>query len=124
MSYKLAVEGEAIAELPEDERFADIVEEPKYMQKTSLSDPEKKIEKLIMNVKITGKNLAEYFPNLTSARLIANKLKTGLEEEDLKKWVGNRIFWGKIAEQNVGGNIKKVLYVTDVKPTPKKPNEK
>ena len=121
MSFKLAVEGEAIAAMPEGERFADIVEPaPTYVKLPDLRDTEKEVEKLLLTVKIKGENVAEYYPHLTSARFIANRLGTGLEEEDLKKWVGNRIIWGKVLDKDVFGTIKKVLYVTEVTSIPKK----
>ncbi len=121
MSFKLAVEGEAIAAMPEEERFADIVEPaPTYIKLPDLRDTEKEVEKLLLTVKIKGENIAEYYPHLTSARFIANRLGTGLEEEDIKKWVGNRIIWGKVLDKDVFGTMKKVLYVTEVTTTPKK----
>jgi len=111
----LAVEGQAISEKPENEQFADIINpEPRYETIKSLEDPNKTKEKLILNVKISGKDMAEYYPNKTSARFIANRLGT-----DMTKWAGNRMFW-KILDQKVAGMDKKVLYVVKVEPTPKK----
>ncbi len=119
MSFKLAVEGEAINAMPEEERFADIIEPaPVYIMQPDLKDPRKEIEKLLVTVKIKGKNIAEYFPHKTSARFIANRIGTGLEEEDMKKWVGYRIVWGTILDKDVFGQMKKVLYVTEVTPIP------
>jgi len=108
----LAVEGQAISEKPNNEHFADIINpEPRYETIKSLENPEKTKEKLILNVRISGKDQAEYYPNKTSARFIANRLGT-----DMKKWAGNRIFW-KILDQKVAGMDKKVLYVVKVEPT-------
>lgn len=121
MSFKLAVEGEAIAAMPKEDRFADIVMPfPVYIKKKDLKDPEKEVEKLLLTVKIKGENIAEYYPHLTSARFIANRLGTGLEEKDLEKWIGNRIIWGSILDKDVFGTMKKVIYVTEVTPTPEK----
>jgi len=113
MAYKLAVEGAAIKALPHEEHWFEIIAPaPRYEQVPDLSDPDKKKEKLIMNVKIKGNMTAEYYPNLTSARFMANRNGTGLEIDDLKKWIGSKFMWGSIVKQNVGGNMKDVLYVT------------
>lgn len=109
----LAVEGAAIAAKPETEHFADMIQpKPRYEEVPSLDNPEKNKRKLIIKVKISGKDLAEYYPNNTSGRFIANRLGT-----DMNKWPGNRIFW-KIMDQKVVGVDKKVLYVKRVEPTP------
>jgi len=44
----------------------------------------------------------------------------------MKKWVGKKITWGKIMDMMIGGQEKKVLYVTAVEdPVPtEKPGEK
>ncbi len=110
----LAVEGAAIAAKPDKEHFADIINPiPRYEEVPSLEDPNKVKKKLIMNVLISGKNIAEYYPNKTSSRFIANKMGT-----DMTKWIGQRIFWN-ILDQKVAGQDKKVLYVEKVEPTPK-----
>ena len=112
---ELAVEGQAIAEKPKQEQFADIINpEPRYEEIPSLDDNTKTKEKLILNVKISGKDRAEYYPNKTSSRFIANRIGT-----DMAKWAGNRIFW-KILDQKVAGQDKKVLYVEKVEQTPTK----
>jgi hypothetical protein len=113
--YKdLAVEGAAIEARPKQEWFADIIApEPRYEDVPSLEDPSKTKEKLIMNVKIAGKDLAEYYPNKTSSRFIANTIGTRMEG-----WIGARIFW-RINDQKVAGQDKKVLYVEKVERTPK-----
>ena len=104
----LAVEGTAIAAKPEQERYADIISpEPRYEAIPGL-DADDKRDKLIVNVKISGKDQAEYYPNKTSSRFIANKLGT-----DMKKWIGARIYWN-ILDQKVAGQDKKVLYVNKV----------
>ena len=105
----LAVEGAAIAAKPEQERFAEIISpEPRYEPIPSLEDGDNPKEKLIVNVRISGKDQAEYYPNKTSSRFIANKLGT-----DMKKWIGHRILWN-ILDQKVAGQDKKVLYVKKV----------
>lgn len=104
----LAVEGAAIAAKPQQERYADIISpEPRYEAIPGLEGDEKR-DKLVINVKISGKDQAEYYPNKTSSRFIANQLGT-----DMKKWIGCRIFWN-ILDQKVAGQDKKVLYVNKV----------
>ena len=109
----LAVEGAAIAAKPEHERFADIIApEPFYRDVKDLEDPEKTKRKLIIAVLIAGKDRAEYFPNKTSGRFIANEVGT-----KMINWIGKRIFW-EIRKQSVGGNDKQVLYIEKVEDIP------
>jgi len=109
----LMVEGQAIAELDNTEQFADIVEpEPFYRDLPKFSNPEESEEKLILNVRISGKDMAEYVPNKTSGKFIAQKLGT-----DMTQWLGKRIIWD-VREEMVAGNKKQVLYVVDVGATP------
>lgn len=115
--WSIAVEGAAIFELPENQRFGKIIEPaPKYQIDAGLTNPEKTKTKLIMMVELHDGKHAQYYPNRTSARKIASILKTDMTSEGMKKWVGQTIFWGKILDQNVMGQEKKVLYVTEVKP--------
>jgi len=107
----LAVEGAAIFAMPEEMRHCIIVEpEPRYIEIPSLDDPTKIKEKLVMQVKLSNGASAEYYPNKTSARVIANHCGT-----DMKEWIGKTITWGRIMDQVVGGVDKKVLYITEVK---------
>ncbi len=114
--WNIAVEGAAIAALPEAQRFAKIVEpSPAYKIDEGSTNPEKSKVKLIMTVELFDGRKADYYPNRTSARKIASILKTDLTDAGMKAWVGKVITWGKILDQMVGGQEKKVLYVTDVK---------
>lgn len=107
----LAVEGQAIFEMPESMRWAEIVDpEPRYEEIPSLQTPGETKEKLIMNVRLSNGSLAEYYPNKTSARFIASRLGT-----NMKNWKGNIIVWGSILDQNVAGQKKKVLYVNEIR---------
>jgi len=118
MSFKLAVEGDAVAAMEEKDRWADIIEPaPHYVMRPDPKDPKKEIEKLLVTVRIKGQNIAEYYPHLTSARFIANKLGTGLENEDVVNWVGYKVIWGSVVDKDVFGTMKKVIYVTDVQNT-------
>ena len=114
--WNIAVEGAAIAALPEAERIAKIIEPaPIYKVDEGGTNPDKTKVKLIMCVELVDGRKADYYPNRTSARKIASILKTDLTEEGMKKWMGKIIVWGKILDQMVGGQDKKVLYVTEVR---------
>lgn len=115
--WTIAIEGGQVFAMPEAERWADIVEPaPEYKLDADMSNPEKQKTKLICTVKTSDGRVCSYYMNRTSARFIAGKLKTDLTKEGMKKWVSHRIYWGKILDQMVGGQQKKVLYVSDVKP--------
>jgi len=113
--WNIAVEGAAIYAMPEKARFATIVEPfPEYRVDEGGTNPEKAKTKLIMTVLLSDGRKADYYPNRTSARKIASVLKTDLEAESMKTWAGKVIVWGKIMDMMVGGQEKKVLYITDV----------
>ena len=113
--WSIAVEGAAIAALPEKDRWAKIIEpSPEYRKDEQAPNAEKQRIKLIANVELSDGRKAEYYINRTSARKIASILKTDLTNEGMKAWVGHKVIWGKIMDQMVGGVDKKVLYVTDV----------
>ena len=119
--WKIAVEGAQIAELKPAERWADIIEPfPEYKKDENATNTQLNKIKLIVTVKLSDGRTADYYMNRTSARKVASVLKTDLSNEQMKSWVGNRIFWGKVLDQVIGGNEKKVIYVTKVEPTPKK----
>ena len=114
--WNIAVEGAAIFAMPEKDRFAKIVEPaPSYRVDEGGTNPEKSKVKLMMAVQLSDGRTADYYPNRTSARKIASLLKTDLTDIGMKKWVGKIIIWGKILDMLVGGQEKKVLYVTDVR---------
>ena len=108
----LALTGAMIAALPEAERWFEIVEEPKYEEVTSFQDPSKKIEKLILHIKLSNETTLDYFPNTRSSRVIARTIGT-----DMAKWKGTKWVWGKILKQLVGQSGEKdVLYITGTYP--------
>jgi len=116
--WSIAVEGAQIAALPEKQRWAIIREPaPEYKKDEGSTNPEKNRIKLIAHVELADGRKADYYMNRTSARKVASILKTDLSAEGMKSWVNYKIFWGQISDQNVGGQQKKVLYVTDAKPT-------
>lgn len=109
----LKVDAEAISKLPDNLRYADIVGYPVYNNVKDLSDPNKMIEKLVIPVKLSDGSLAKYYPNGSSAQFLASRLGT-----KFSRWIGQRMTWGKILDQNVRGTMRKVLYITDVADTP------
>lgn len=115
--WSIAVDGELLSEMPEKERWAKIVEAPEYKLDEQAPNSQKNKLKLIVSVELSDGRKADYYMNRTSARLVAKKLKTDLGAEGMKKWVGYKIFWGKLLDQNVGGQERKVPYVTDVQET-------
>lgn len=113
--WNIAVEGAAIYAMPQEQRYAKIVEPaPVYKVDEGGTNPEKSKVKLIMTVELADGRKADYYPNRTSARKIASVLKTDLKDTSMKKWLGKYIIWEKIMDMVVGGVDKKVLYVTDV----------
>ncbi len=116
--WSIAVEGTAIDAMPEQNRWAKIVEpSPEYMSDEGATNPDKNRIKLILHVELADGRKADYYMNRTSARFVAGALKTDLSAEGMRAWLQHKIFWGKILDQNVGGNMKKVLYVTKVEAT-------
>ena len=114
--WSIAVEGAIIAQLPESDRWGRIIEPaPEYRIDQDATNPEKQKVKLMLKVELKDGKKCDYYPNRTSARQISKILNTDLTSEAMKSWVGKTVFWGKIVEQNVMGQLKKVLYVTDVK---------
>lgn len=108
----LALTGEMIEKMPEAERWFEIVEEPRYESLTSFNDPSKKVEKLLLHVKLSNGNSVDYFPNTRSSRIIAKSIGT-----DMSKWKATKWFWGKILKQLVGQSGEKdVLYITSEYP--------
>ena len=108
----LALTGEMIIKFPEAERWFEIVDEPKYEELTSFNDPSKKVEKLLIPIKLSNGNTMDYFINSRSSRLIARTMGT-----DMSKWRGTKWCWGKILKQLVGQSGEKdVLYVTEPYP--------
>ena len=108
----LAVEGAAIAAMPKEKRWFEITEpEPRYESVPSLEDPSKSKDKLIISVKLSNSSKAEYYPNKTSSRKIANLSMT----TNMQTWIGKMFLWGDIVKQKVGSSgMKDVLYVTDL----------
>ena len=112
--WSIAVEGAQISAMPEDKRYAKIIEPaPNYIKDEDAPNAERQKVKMIANVELSDGRKAQYYMNRTSARKVAGLLKTDLSEEGMKKWVGAKIVWGKILDQMVAGQEKKVLYVTE-----------
>lgn len=119
--WNIAVEGAQIFAMPEKERWAIIIApSPEYKKdEQAAGNTENHKIKLIVNVQLSDGRKAQYYMNRTSARKIAGILKTDLSATGIQSWEGCKIVWGKILDQNVGGQEKKVLYVTEaIKPAP------
>lgn len=102
--------------MPENERYCKIVEPaPSYKKDEQAPNADKQKIKLILAVELSDGRRADYYMNRTSARAVAGLLKTDLSAEGMKKWVGHSIVWGKILDQMIGGQAKKVLYVTHLR---------
>ena len=113
--WSIAVEGASIAALPEQDRWAKVIEpSPEYMQDEQAPNADKQRIKLIVCVELADGRKAQYYMNRTSARFVASKLRTDLKTDGMKKWLNHKVIWGKILDQMVGGQEKKVLYITDV----------
>jgi predicted DNA binding CopG/RHH family protein len=116
--WSIAVDGEQISAMPEKERWAKIIEPaPEYKKDQDAPNAENQRIKLIVAVELSDGRKADYYMNRTSARFVAARLKTDLSPKSMEKWLGYKIVWGKILSQLVGGQEKKVIYVTDVQET-------
>lgn len=110
---EFAITGEYVLQLPESERWFEIIEKPSYENYPTENDPtgEKK-RKLSLKIRLSKGQVATYYPNRTSSRKIATL--TGLT--DMDQWVGKKFIWGEITKQKVAGMTKDVLYVTSTHP--------
>lgn len=106
----MAVTGELVFNMPQTARWFKIIDEPfyEYVEVEEKGQKEKK-EKLTIPIQLSNGDKGLYYPNRTSARVIRNLVGSN----DFKEWIGNCFVWGKILDQNVFGNAKKVPYVTD-----------
>ena len=84
-----------------------IAGQPRYEQVPDLRDPSKTREKLIVPV-VFGESSAvlDYYPNKTSIKMMTAQYGFSLD-----KWVGHKFEWG-VADQNIAGQMKKVLFVS------------
>ena len=113
--WSIAVDGAQIFAMDEDKRWGILVNPaPEYTRDEQAPNAEKQKIKLIAHVQLSDGRNADYYMNRTSARFIAAQLKTDLSSEGMKAWVGKKIFWGKILDQMIGGQPKKVLYIDKV----------
>lgn len=110
---ELAVTGELVMRMPESERWFEIIEEPIYENIPTPQDPEgKKKQKLSVPVRLSNGSRAMYYPNKTSG----NRIATISMSTDMTKWVGQKFLWGTIVKQNVAGQMKDIIYVTEAWP--------
>lgn len=106
----LSVSGDLIA-TAEDKTFF-VCAAPHYEEVPDLRNPEQKKEKLIVPVRLPDGSDMDYYPNKSSV-----KQMTAQYGFNMDKWVGHRFEW-LIADQNIAGQMKKVLFVA-----PKRYNE-
>ena len=108
----MAITGDIVKALPEEERWFEIIKAPYYEDLVSLRDENKKDRKLMIYIKLSDGRSGYYVPNRTSSR----KMAVLAETNDMDKWVGMKFFWGAILQQNVFGETKQVPYITDKYP--------
>ena len=107
----LALTGEMIENMPEGDRWFELIAEPTYEQLTSFNNPDKQVEKLLFSIRLSNGSLLDYFPNTRSSRFIARKIGT-----DMAKWVGTKWSWSVVKQMVGSSGMKDVLYIKDVYP--------
>ena len=100
----LSVSGDLIADA-EDKTFF-VCASPHYEQVPDLRNPGKTKEKLIVPVQLPDGSEMDYYPNKSSVKMMA--VQYGIK--DMDAWIGHKFEWA-IADQNIAGQMKKVLFV-------------
>jgi len=103
------VEAQAIANLEEEQRYFSIREAPHYEDVPDFKDPDKRVRKLIIPVKIYNGDELDYFPNRTSQKKMTEL--TGTHE--MNNWTG-KIFKWECMKQKVHGKDSWVLYISKI----------
>lgn len=103
----MAVTGDIVKEIPEEERYFTIRESPYYEKHEQKDGTVKK--KVTVPMTLSDGRKGVYYPNKTSERKIAALARTN----KFREWIGMTFFWGKVLDQNVFGEQKKVPYVTE-----------
>ncbi|MFW5895222.1 MAG: hypothetical protein ACOCT9_00610 [archaeon] len=103
----LAVTGELVNALPEEERWFVIRDRPYYEQHEQQDGTKKK--KVTIPITLSDGRKGLYYPNRTSERKVAALAGSNV----FKNWIGLCYKWGKLLDQNVFGEQKKVPYVTE-----------
>ena len=101
----IAVSGEYVCQL-KDKSFT-VVKAPHYEEQPDLDDPEKKVRKLIICVRLADGSEMNYYPNKTSQKTMAN-----LWGYEMDNWLNKKFIWNT-SEQKVMGQQKQVLFVAD-----------
>ena len=99
----LVVSGDLIADAQDKTFF--IAAAPHYEQVNDLRNPGKTKEKLVVPVQLPDGSEMDYYPNKSSVKMMA--VQYGF---DMDKWVSHKFEWA-IADQNIAGQMKKVLFV-------------
>ena len=100
----LSVSGDLIA-TSEDKTFY-VYSAPHYEDVPDLRNPGKTKEKLIVPVQLPDGSQMDYYPNKTSIKMMTTQYGFNLD-----KWVSHKFEWG-VADQNIAGQMKKVLFVS------------
>ncbi len=80
---------------------------PHYEIVPDIRDASKTKEKLIVPVALELEGaILDYWPNKTSIKMMTTQYGFNMD-----KWIGHKFEWG-VADQNVGGQMKKVLFVS------------
>ena len=101
----IAVSGEFIEKL-KDKRCV-IVNKPHYEELPDLTDPSKKIRKLLLRIEVSDKTILDYWPNKTSIKVL-----TKLYGFETDNWIGQP-FQFMVNTQQAFGKEQKVLFVCD-----------
>lgn len=105
------IRGEFIAALPEAERWFELIADPEYEKKEGYKD------KIVMQVKLSDDTIGLFYPNTTSANVMANLNKT----TDMTKWKNKKYYFGYVHKRNIAGVMKEVVFITDFYPPKEKP---
>ena len=99
----IAVSGELVDGI-KDKAFT-VIKAPHYVETPDLDNPSEMKRKLVLFVELGDESQMDYYPNKTSQKTMANLW--GFETD---KWLGKKFLWN-VHEQNVRGDMKKVLFV-------------
>ena len=99
----IAIDGQQVEEM--SNKNFEIIKSPTYEEYPDLDDPNKTKRRLKIIVKLSDGVEMDWFPNKTSIKTMTKK--EGLEMDN---WVGKKFEW-KVLEQQVAGNLRKVIFI-------------
>lgn len=100
----LNVNGDIIASL--NDKYFFVASSPYYVEFDDKFHEGQKKRKLLVPVQLSDGARMDYYPNKASIKMMAAQY--GIR--DMDKWVSHKFVWG-IADQNVAGTMRKILYV-------------